>query len=144
MAQAAGYLGNTLISTQYTKGKGWCFIALLNAKKGWKFTLHNVFVIVLKAMKRKKFMKKIWRVVEASVDAGGAVTSPPDLLHWVVELQDRVDPLCLPWPITGISPNYYISCYGEVFLGEKAAPLCSPAGWPLHAAEGPVLILHVS
>lgn len=34
MAQAAGYLGNALISTQYTEGKGWWFAAPLNAKKG--------------------------------------------------------------------------------------------------------------
>lgn len=63
MAQAAGYLGNALISTRYTEGKGWCLIALLNAKKGWKFTLHNVFVIVLKEMRREKFMKQIWHTV---------------------------------------------------------------------------------
>lgn len=63
MAQAVGYLGNAQISAQYTKGKGLCFTAPLNAKKGWKFTLHNVFVIVLKAMRKVKFMKQIWHTV---------------------------------------------------------------------------------
>lgn len=146
MAQAAGYLGNALISTQHTKGKGLCFTEPLNAKKGWKFTLHNVFVIVLKAMRKESHETNLaYSVVLCGCWKSSYITR---LLRWVVVLQVRADPLHLLWPITGISPNYYVNCYGDWLRGEKAVPYCSPAGWPhkqhlLYVAEGPVLLLHI-